>query len=396
MATPDVHSTTFQQLDRLLTQYRDYWQFQPFHHREGCHWHPELHAALHNLSDNALHTIASHPEERNRFLAAWIDTETLASFCTLPAASFTPEDTLPHLATHIPGRKWTQITHFAQAVNAQHPILEWCAGKGHLGRLLAAQGAPSVDSLEWQENLCEQGTQLSQRAKLHHHHFHPVDAFSHDARELLQPHQHAIALHACGDLHGQLVTHVVDCKTAQLSFSPCCYHLISDDYYRPFSVLGKRSQLALSKADLSMTLRESVTAGHRERQQRQQELLWRIAFDEWQRDHFSDQYLPLPTIPKAILKTDLLHFIHWACTQKKRPPPRSIDEARYETQAHQRIRIIREMELVQHLFQRPLEIWLALDKMLYLQQHGYQTTLKTFCQKQITPRNLLIQATLNG
>ncbi|GAA58338.1 hypothetical protein P20652_0192 [Pseudoalteromonas sp. BSi20652] len=36
-----------------------------------------------------------------------------------------------------------------------------------------------------------------------------------------------------------------------------------------------------------------------------------------------------------------------------------------------------------------------LDRALYLQQQGYQVNVKTFCEKQLTPRNILILANIN-
>ncbi|MEC8139802.1 MAG: methyltransferase, partial [Pseudomonadota bacterium] len=50
------------------------------------------------------------------------------------------------------------------------------------------------------------------------------------------------------------------------------------------------------------------------------------------------------------------------------------------------------VELVRHVFRRAIEVWLVLDRALYLQQQGYQVTVSTFCEKQLTPRNILIQA----
>jgi hypothetical protein len=43
-------------------------------------------------------------------------------------------------AWEIPGRKQQQIEAFAAAARpAAMPVLDWCGGKGHLGRLLALQ-----------------------------------------------------------------------------------------------------------------------------------------------------------------------------------------------------------------------------------------------------------------
>ena len=54
------------------------------------------------------------------------------------------------------------------------------------------------------------------------------------------------------------------------------------------------------------------------------------------------------------------------------------------------------MELVRHLFRRPLEIWLLLDRALFLEEQGYRVEVGTFCPKPTTPRNLLIRAVRAG
>ena len=52
------------------------------------------------------------------------------------------------------------------------------------------------------------------------------------------------------------------------------------------------------------------------------------------------------------------------------------------------------IELVRHLFQRPLELWLLLDRALFLTEKGYRVTMGTFCEKRLTPRNVLIHGVL--
>ncbi len=36
------------------------------------------------------------------------------------------------------------------------------------------------------------------------------------------------------------------------------------------------------------------------------------------------------------------------------------------------------MELVRHLFRRPLELWLVLDRALFLQEQGYRVEVGSF------------------
>ena len=64
----------------------------------------------------------------------------------------------------------------------------------------------------------------------------------------------------------------------------------------------------------------------------------------------------------------------------------------YYQKGKARKKITEKIELVRHLFRRPIEIWLILDRALYLQIHGYHVYVNQFCDKQVTPRYILIQA----
>ena len=75
------------------------------------------------------------------------------------------------------------------------------------------------------------------------------------------------------------------------------------------------------------------------------------------------------------------------------PPEMTLAQvAHFEQAGAARLPVVARMELVRHLFRRPLEIWLALDRALFLEEQGYQVELGTFCDKPMTPRNLLIRA----
>ncbi|KPY93142.1 Uncharacterized protein ALO94_01003 [Pseudomonas syringae pv. spinaceae] len=47
---------------------------------------------------------------------------------------------------------------------------------------------------------------------------------------------------------------------------------------------------------------------------------------------------------------------------------------------------------MRNLFRRALEVWLVLDRAMYVQEQGYRVSVGTFCESQLTPRNLLILA----
>ena len=51
---------------------------------------------------------------------------------------------------------------------------------------------------------------------------------------------------------------------------------------------------------------------------------------------------------------------------------------------------MRNLELLRSLFRRPLEIWLLLDRALYLEEQSYRVQLGEFCDSSLTPRNILL------
>jgi hypothetical protein len=387
---------TFQRLDALLCEYRQWWQFQPFHTIDS-RWQslaPSLHTALMKLPPGELTVLTTNGSHRRQFLRHWLPVvEELHGLSQLPLLQGRSITYKPRLEHGVGGRKWDQIIAFAGLVPPKQSIVEWCSGKGHLGRLLAASGATVVNSLERDIGLCLKGEKLATRVGVAMT-FHQRDVLTDPVDDLLSTDSHCVALHACGQLHVHLLEQVVAQGGQAISVAPCCYYLIPQEHYTPLSSAAQRSDLRLSKSDLHIPLRETVTGGARASRFRSLELRWRLAFDCLQRElRQQDKYLPLPTIPRHLMGGSFADFIYWAISRKGLPPADACMLDDYLPQAEARLPAIQQMELVQQVFQRPLELWLALDRALYLQENGYQVIVGEFCERQLTPRNILIQAT---
>lgn len=54
--------------------------------------------------------------------------------------------------------------------------------------------------------------------------------------------------------------------------------------------------------------------------------------------------------------------------------------------------VMEKCDLIQHLFKRPLEVWLCLDRALLMEEADYDVRIGEFCLKEETPRNIVIQA----
>ncbi|MYM64614.1 methyltransferase [Pseudomaricurvus sp. HS19] len=386
----------FRQLDRVLAQTARWWQPQLFHSRH-CPWRqaaPDLAEALERLSDEELSNLQAQPGELQAWLHPWLpELALLSELERVPACNHSLPSPSARLEVGVPGRKWQQLQHFAAAwQGGSEPLLEWCAGKGHLGRLLAQQCGCAVTSLEWQEALCGEGQQLAQRHGLQQQ-FVCGDALQAASGELLALHPQAVALHACGDLHRALLQHWCSSDSLRLGLVPCCYHLTADSLYVGLSAAARQAQVRLRRVDLSLPQRETVTAGEGQRQRRHTEMVWRMAFDEWQREQRGwDVYLPVPSVPYSLLKGEFTDYLRLMAARRHVPVTGGVDAELWLQRGAERYRKLQRWELVQQLFRRPLELWLLLDRALYLQESGARVSLLEFCPRELTPRNLMLLA----
>ncbi|MCF2901520.1 methyltransferase [Pseudoalteromonas sp. SYSU M81236] len=384
----------FAALDTLLFSTRQYWQCTAFDY-DAIPW-PELSSLLWALDDQQVSELDSDQNALYAYFAKAIKgLDELQSLCELPTTQQTRDEFPFWISNGIKGRKFEQLQDFVAAISqqkSQYPVLEWCAGKGHLGRMLAFNGAPSIHSIELQAHLCEQGQHSANQQQLPMQ-FSQANVLTDDVTEYFKEQQHAVALHACGRLHQTFMQQASDAKTQQISFSPCCYHLFTDNDYQAMSEPAKQSQLALTHRDLKLALQETVTAPSRVDKVRKTEVEWRLGFDALRKSITAEQhYVSVPSVNKAIFSDSFKSFCLWAAEKKSLSLPEDIDYHEFLAIGKQRKRVTERVELVRHVFRRAIEVWLVLDRALYLQQQGYQVTVSTFCEKQLTPRNILIQA----
>ena len=394
----DMQSTTedkvrLAQLDHLLAQSEWLWRPQPFKQERPawCQRRPQLCEMLLQLSDQQLADFSGNSTALNLLLQETIpELAQLELLTRLPECETTPlTDLGPHFNSGIPGRKWRQIEHFAAALGpVASPLLEWCGGKGHLGRLLAAQWQTPVLTIEHDVALCREGEGFAKRAKVGQQ-FYRVDALSAEAGYKVSGH-HAIALHACGELHRTLLREAVKSGVDAFDIAPCCYYVGAGESYQPFS---QSLQLSLSRDDLRLAVSETVTAAGREVVKRDKEMAWKLGYDLLRRERCGvEGYLPMKPIDKSWLMLSYDDFCHQLAKREKRVLPTTIDWTSYEARGWQRQREVMRLSLVRAAFRRGLEMWLVLDMANYITDNHYTVRLTTFCKRELTPRNILISA----
>ncbi len=392
MHAKDVEAR-FQALDAFLIEHQGLWKPRPFTHRQ-LPWeteHPDLAQWLRqrSLDDaEASHNLPHDLPAPAPFPQLAAHARQLSAVDKLSTQPLAPAR--HRLNVDVPGRKWEQIEAFGAALHfKQTPThwLDWCAGKGHLGRRLLQHGQ-ALTCLEYDPALIAAGQALSD------HHGLPVTHRLQDvmADVAIGPEHTPVALHACGDLHVRLLqlASTVGCK--QLALAPCCYNRINADTYQPLSNAGRASRLQLSIDDLGLPLSETITAGKRVRLQRDTSMARRLGFDQLQRElRGVDKYLPTPSLPTSWLDKPFADYCKELASLKGLSTGKQ-DWTALEAYGWRRLAEVRNLELVRGLFRRPLELWLVLDRALFLAQNGYKVEIGTFCESALTPRNLMVFA----
>jgi len=389
-------------LNNWLIKHRLIWQPAPFMEPRPA-WlekYPELARLVEKLTDDECTDLEEEPAKLAELASQFLPDLALYSPIVdlpelAPASSDVVAATLPEAkATDMPGRKREQAGAFTAALEPlQHAILDWCCGKGHLARTLFTQSRKDVVGYEWNSELVAEGNRIAERFG------DAVRISCQDvmARDVHVPEKtHAVALHACGDLHRQLLVQGVAADVPRLSLSPCCYHKPGKGAYKALSKGASIHEpaLVLDRNDLRLAVRETVTAPAGVREQTKTLSQWRLGFDGLQRMlRGVDQYLPVPSYPPGRIQEGFPAFCHWAANKKQLFLPENTHFEFWLEHGQQRQREVYRHELVRHVFRRPLELWLVLDYAVFLEEQGYSVRFGHFCPRALTPRNLMLDAT---
>ncbi len=301
----------------------------------------------------------------------------------------------------IRGRKWAQIQAFVGTVWAQNPrdcgrIFDWCGGKGHLGRTLAQVFGKSLRVVDRDPALCRAAGELAERAGV------SCEAVVRDAAEpgagaLLDEAPLAVALHACGCLGSRFLAHAAEQRVPFLATAGCCYHRIVGRDFVPLSERGRRADLRLDRELMRLATTEVVAPTAANRSVRRRTSTFRaglqiLAADlGWSREPLSVGY-----VPSNLFRLEFPAFCQAVAARWGTELPAPVDAARIIPRARERARCTRALDLVRYIFRRPLELWLVLDRALFLAEQGRSVCLGTFCARSVTPRNLMLCSALES
>lgn len=388
-------------LGALLGEHRALWAPRPFVQRRPSwvHAHPEVEAWLRALSPDAATALDSAPHsppaEAPAALRDWA--RAARELVALPDLGGAELQALAErrLRPRVPARKWAQVQAFVAAAAPRWPagttrIVDWCSGKGHLGRAANIASQLPVDLLERREDLCEAGRGLLRYFRIEQARFHAVDVLESGAEHLGRG-AVGLGLHACGILWRTLLKDSGD-RGAAAAVAPCCYHNLGGaPRYAPRSAVGRAAGLDFAQPELRLAVAEERVARPAIRRARRREQAWRLGLDLLLREASGeDRYVPQGVFPKAMLDLDFEAFVRAASEKIERDLPARFDPAAAERAGRARAHEVFALAQVRSIFRRPLELWLVLDAAVAELERGRQVEVGTFCAPELTPRNVMV------
>ena len=396
----------FEALTAFLIAHREVWTPRPFV-EQPVSWeasHPAVGAWLRRRTLDELEALEADihsplegaPVELERWRA---QSRALSSLSLLDLA---PVDALsqPALRFRVPQRKWRQIEAFAAAVDDacgghRGRIVDWCAGKGHLGRALSVAHGVTTTVVERREDLFASGQKLARRAGASCD-FVAADALAPETVSVLEGCGLAVSMHACGALTDSLLRGVCQHRVPVSVSALCCYHFLGrEETYTPLSARGQRSGLALTPTLLRLPIFDEVVARPRERLARRREMAFRAGLSLLMKEITGvDRYYSPGNLSPALLKGSFVDFCQRLLARDGVRSPTGVSIAAFEAPGQAYAIRARLLGMARAVFRRPLELWLVLDRALFLQESGRRVALSRFCIREVTPRNLLLSSWL--
>ncbi|NUN14082.1 MAG: methyltransferase [Myxococcales bacterium] len=395
--------TRFVALARFVAEHQALWQVRPFAELVVPWEHdlPEIATWLKQLPDDRVDEYwdGGFPETDCPPLL-WSLQQQAQSLCTTPLAEGPSMPTKRHPVVwywRIKGRKLEQLQSFTSAVLEKWPantqrIVDWCAGKGHLGRCLAWAVDLPATFIEFDPILANMGAQLAKRMGVDCETV-VADVLDLQTDRCLTPNRTVVALHACGHLGDDLLLRGGRNKVAGIFWAPCCYHRTgSSGKHRYLSSIGVSHGPYLSKSALRLAIADEVVAPDRQRRFRRREQQWRLGWDLLRRDVVGATTYESPgMLAPELVQLSFPEFCDRLAHREGWEIPAHCDWVAYERRAVDRLRETTALSLVRSLFRRSLEMLHVLDRAITLSEMGYSVDVVRFCDRRLTPRDLLIR-----
>ncbi len=302
-------------------------------------------------------------------------------------------------------RKLAPYIHHLYQKHQVKGVVDIGGGIGLLAQTLCNQYNLKVMSLDMDPALQKTGRERHEKNYRHvdnkvSYHLVKVAADEAEVKALLHPDLMTIGLHTCGSLALDQMRATVKSEVKHLVNFGCCYYkLAKADHGQNISQFAQSLESRVEQTPYALTL---STRAHKKMNDKDYAFKLKVKFYRYAM-HFllHDEYqLPeMVTLGNTHPKLYAQDFGVYALDQLQRisvTPKHTVEEFNHYFQDSERQQLIWNMlaaGLIRNAFGRLLEIYLLLDRAIYLEEHGYRCEVMEFFDEEKSPRNIGLTAT---
>lgn len=198
-------------------------------------------------------------------------------------------------------------------------------------------------------------------------------------------------LHACGSLSTNLIKLVVQNKIETLINFGCCYHKLNDEYN--LSSLSLKNPLTFSKHALTIAAKSNTPMTEFDLKEKYRVKRFRYALHFFLTDKTSHHLLNIGNTRSSDFENDFATFAKkFATAELKDFDSNELNSFFASKDTQNMIEKTIRAGLLRTILGRLIEMYLVLDRAIYLEENAYNTQVLAYFTPHLSPRNILIFA----
>jgi hypothetical protein len=296
------------------------------------------------------------------------------------------------------------LTQIYEKEEIQH-MIDIGGGVGHMARVAALYFGIPFHSLDTNQDFQDLGVKRLEKypppigaASLSFHHLEfgsKKDYCEKKLKEIFTSNSFTVGLHTCGPLAIEHIKESLKYQTKGLINFGCCYNKLSPETDVNLSQFSKaHKKFSLNKYALTLATRAHCEERFEDYQNKKKVKNYRYALHLYLQEKGLTQFVSVGSSPLSIYK---LPFSQYA---EKKLKSLGLDFSEKELESFYKKESIQKM--IQRLFianmircqlGRPLELFILIDRCLWIEEQGLQVSLLEYFEEKKSPRNLGILVT---
>lgn len=216
-------------------------------------------------------------------------------------------------------------------------------------------------------------------------------------KDIFTPQAFSLGLHTCGTLANILIQKSIDFKTSGLLSFGCCYHRMNPQTDFPLSNYYKENHfLKLNLYALSLATRSHAQMPRMDYNTKERVKYYRYALHLFLMRHFNNKYFTdVGECPIGTYWKPFAHYMRSKLTELKLPhdfTDEDFNQFYEDPEIKKELRVMWLCNIIRWQLGRALEVYLLLDRALYLAEQGFEIRVEQYFLESLSPRNIGILA----